>query len=1020
MIPVSLTLKGLYSYQQEQTIYFDKLVAAQLFGIFGAVGSGKSTILEAISFALYGDTERLNRSDSRNYNMMNLKSDLLLIDYVFQNFDQVTYRFVVQGRRNKKDFEDVRTFSRSAYRREGNNWIPLEVGNAEAVIGLNYENFRRTIIIPQGKFQEFLQLTDKARTEMLKEIFQLSKYEFFGQTVSLERKNAAQIQHIKGRLVAYEEVNETIIAEAAAKAKALEKAFASLKEVVADSEEKLREQMRLQQLFQELKHAEELQHTLSEQEDGYKQLEGKLNDYEYCERHFKHELLKQADVSGNMLKKENMLVENKQQLKVCETKLMQLQQDFAKIQQHFSQLDAVKQKMREYGQLILIKDIQHGINQLEGRLAKGKTFIQNAASEKEASSKHIERIKTLLLKMKAELPEGSLLGDIRTWFVQQESLKQQVLSNKRRYQELVGKKDERLTYRKTMLVDRSIDESIEPTEFANQAIKDMEKRVKLVEEEIAHDRIQLKLVEFATGLVSGEACPLCGSLDHPQPMQVKNVQEDLEQKTATRRKLLDDMKDWQDFLGQYAILNSEIRSAETALNEAQAYLHQDQKKLSDHLKTFIWEAYDPADSPSFYRMLSNIKTQEEEIKNLEASLIAHELSYKQAQQEQERYDHAIHELNNQFNQKQGSLESLMSQITMLDKDTVHDTKKEFILQTIAELTAYVQQTERLFKETQEVLEHEQREKLVLEERQDSLMHYLDSEGERLNSITRHLSAILADSPYESLDRVSIILGQDLDVSEIRQNIQTFKQKRYSAAEKVRFLQVQCSGKVFDITSFAVLQKAVLQRRERLEHIQNEHLLAKNELGRLTVQLNEKHVLHQQLTQTEKRAENLAVLRNMFKGNGFVSYISTVYLQQLCDAANKRFYKLTKQQLQLEITEKNDFQVRDFLNDGKLRLAKTLSGGQTFQASLSLALALAESVQQQQQAEQHFFFLDEGFGSLDKESLSIAFDTLKSLKKENRVVGIISHVEELQQEIDVFLRIKNDSFSGSDIKNSWEN
>ena len=99
--------------------------------------------------------------------------------------------------------------------------------------------------------------------------------------------------------------------------------------------------------------------------------------------------------------------------------------------------------------------------------------------------------------------------------------------------------------------------------------------------------------------------------------------------------------------------------------------------------------------------------------------------------------------------------------------------------------------------------------------------------------------------------------------------------------------------------------------------------------------------------------------------------------------------------------------------------KTLSGGQTFQASLSLALALAESIQKFNQSNQNFFFLDEGFGSLDKESLQIVFDTLKSLQKENRIVGIISHVEDLQQEIDTYLKITNDEEKGSIINSSWE-
>ncbi len=81
MIPIQLTIEGLYSYQARQTIDFENLTEAGLFGIFGTVGSGKSSILEAISFALYGETERMNSKEKRAYNIMNLKSDKSLIEF---------------------------------------------------------------------------------------------------------------------------------------------------------------------------------------------------------------------------------------------------------------------------------------------------------------------------------------------------------------------------------------------------------------------------------------------------------------------------------------------------------------------------------------------------------------------------------------------------------------------------------------------------------------------------------------------------------------------------------------------------------------------------------------------------------------------------------------------------------------------------------------------------------------------------------------------------------------------------
>jgi exonuclease SbcC len=181
MIPIKLTIQGLYSYQEKQVIDFTRLTSANLFGIFGSVGSGKSTILEAITFAIYGKTDRLNLSgDNRNYNMMNLKSNELLIEFDFETGkEQTAYKVVVRGRRNGKKFEEVKTLDRTAYRQEEGSWVPIEAESLEKAIGLSYDNFKRTIIIPQGQFQEFLQLGNKDRTQMMKELFNLDRFEMY-------------------------------------------------------------------------------------------------------------------------------------------------------------------------------------------------------------------------------------------------------------------------------------------------------------------------------------------------------------------------------------------------------------------------------------------------------------------------------------------------------------------------------------------------------------------------------------------------------------------------------------------------------------------------------------------------------------------------------------------------------------------------------------------------------------------------------------------------------------------------
>ncbi len=202
MIPITLTLKGVYSYKEKQTIDFRELSSDHLFGIFGTVGSGKSSILEAITFALYGKIERLN-SKGLKYNMMNLSSNEMFIDFTFQANNGNYYNSVSHFKRNSKKHGDINTGSRSCYRVDEHDFdskTPIASEELERVIGLTYENFKRTIIIPQGKFQEFLKLGAKDRSSMLEEIFDLEKFNLFYKTQSLINKYLTRRSEIEGSL----------------------------------------------------------------------------------------------------------------------------------------------------------------------------------------------------------------------------------------------------------------------------------------------------------------------------------------------------------------------------------------------------------------------------------------------------------------------------------------------------------------------------------------------------------------------------------------------------------------------------------------------------------------------------------------------------------------------------------------------------------------------------------------------------------------------------------------------------
>ena len=186
MVPVRLTLEGIYSYREAQTIEFNRLTEAKLFGIFGPVGSGKSTILEAMIYVIYGVIDRLN--NEVKYNLMNLQSDRLFVDFEFKAGEQGRdFRATVESKRNKKRFTDISVPKFLYHARKDGEWMPCTREDVIAAIGLNAQNFKRVVIIPQGKFQDFLMLRDKERTEMMMELFgELRRYDLGGKVAYLE------------------------------------------------------------------------------------------------------------------------------------------------------------------------------------------------------------------------------------------------------------------------------------------------------------------------------------------------------------------------------------------------------------------------------------------------------------------------------------------------------------------------------------------------------------------------------------------------------------------------------------------------------------------------------------------------------------------------------------------------------------------------------------------------------------------------------------------------------------------
>ncbi|TAH00919.1 MAG: SMC family ATPase [Sphingobacteriales bacterium] len=1025
MIPILLTIKGLYSYQQTQIIDFTKLIEGQLFGIFGAVGSGKSSILEAISFALYGDTERLNKAgDDRNNSMMNLNSNELFIDFIFKNHDDVEYRFTVKGKRNSKNFEDVKTLDRCAYKKENETWLPLEKPSAEEILGLSYTNFKRTIIIPQGKFQEFLQLTEGDRMKMLKEIFALEKYEFSLQTSALQKKNDEALHTLNGQLVHFEQTTPEGILEAEKKVESLETEVEKFKTEILVKEKQIKLQEEIKTLFSELEISQKQLDNLLGNQQTYQQYETKIKNYEYCTLHFKDNFSRKNELEANI----KTLEKNSEELNIlhlaCIQNLEDLEKNSIAINEQYLKLDDYKQEAAEYQHLLSLQKTLTETQTLTSRITKGQNFIETAIDKKTTADTKIINLKEQLKSQKNNLPDLSVLADLKTWFTKNQALQNNIqtvsndiLSSKANLQIVENQIKNEILHpvflnATNKITPQNAEQNIADLKqsFYNQTVE--------LQNQLANYNLQKKLGEFSEMLHDGEPCMLCGATHHPQILKVEDVEEQL--KTANiqiknNKKNNDELeiilRNLLNFTNKKELILQQIADFSSKLN----LINQEAEA---HLQKFIWLNYKVNDIDLVNAQFASAAQTQQDIKSTETTLEKEEASLVLATAELEKYKQAITDFNNQLAAKQAEKNTLQKQIKVLAVADFENFTETQLVEQSNQISQQINHIQTQYNQINNQLLVAGKTEISLAEQQKNTLSNLNLAQTTHQKIEENIKVELEKSIIQTQEEISAILVDNFDFEGLKNQVILYNQQLFNAKQNIQKLQNSCAGKTFDALIYQQNLDNFLLIRQKFEQTNSDFIKEKNALEIAIKNLAKKLILTTQLEKLQNRATNISTLKQLFSGSGFVSYMAQVHLQNLCANANQRFYALSRQQFRLEVNQKNVFLVRDYLNNGKTRLAKTLSGGQTFLASLSLALALAQSVQQQNKANQNFFFLDEGFGSLDKEALQLAFETLKQLRKENRIVGIISHVEDLQQEIDIYLTVVNDAFLGSQIKPSW--
>ncbi|MCX6306926.1 MAG: SMC family ATPase [Bacteroidetes bacterium] len=1026
MIPLKLTIEGLYSYRTRQTIDFTNLTQSGLFGIFGGVGSGKSSILEAISFALYGESERLNSRDKRNYNMMNLKSKKLLIDFEFRSHNDTRYQFVVLGSRNRNKFEDVGAFDRKAARFENGEWIPIPVSDIERITGLNYQNFRRTIIIPQGKFQEFLQLSSGERTTMLKELFNLSKYELSDKIARLDSRNNDTIQHLSGRLQEIGEVDPGKIAVLEKQKVNLQKELGKFKKELEAKEKQDQRAENLKKIAGIYEDQRKKQLKLQQSAAAMQDLDKKTREYELFAMFFKSDL---AQLEGL----EMSFRTGGEELESGQARLASLQKEsevirpvYENLRKEYESRDRLLRESEELAKFADVKKTGFELATHTGNAGSLKKQVQETAALVSNGKTRQKDLSLELESLKKSLPDIRIISGVKAWFTELKRLRQAVLDlQKKREERLISLKklnDEAIASLTRSGLFDIIPGEIDPARFLDrieQLKSGFEKELTITGTRISELQVLHKLEQYAAELQDGKPCPLCGSEAHPHILNPTDVAGNLESARDAKKEIEARL----DRCSRQATSLTASRANRDAILQQQKEFQGELDTLlateKAHALNFTWAGFDPENEHMLEEeenRFDTIKIQvvvcEQTLKNLGTEIDLNIQLHNRRSEELNRIDLKI-------SAAAGRMELLKQQITTIDTKSYQDFSAEQLLEKSGKLVRqHAALTEKFLQSEKQVTNLSKTITGLTGKIGEMERNHADLLGQ-LEKLRQKIDKQRGAHGDPELAYVVKVLKQELDVAAERSMIAAYNTSVEVVKKKLEELELELAGQTYDEAAHLVLKEEIKLLKQTIETNIRETGSLEKGINTMKSDAEKFAVLQQELETAELRRQDISELKNLFRGSGFVNYVSTVYLQNLCKAANERFYRLTRQKLGIELAEDNSFEVRDYMNEGHLRSVKTLSGGQTFQASLSLALALADSIHKLAASPENFFFLDEGFGTLDKEALEVAFETLKALRKENRIVGVISHVEEMQAEIETYLKVTNDEEHGSVVTRSWE-
>lgn len=454
------------------------------------------------------------------------------------------------------------------------------------------------------------------------------------------------------------------------------------------------------------------------------------------------------------------------------------------------------------------------------------------------------------------------------------------------------------------------------------------------------------------------------------------------------------------------------------LTRYQTLIAENEKKLEDLLKDIesnnqMKEEYQEIlENTKVDLGVEDIKAKQAEIKEkeskkekLEKDVTALKIKLNEIQEVGKLLEGKINTANAELVKIQTTFQETCENISVKQKNIISKVgTEENLKEKLRELTSNIRELEENFNKAEkdkteiEIVYNEVKEKVT------EITGRVNSLRERLEKEKVVLEAALKEENFTNISEVEQFILEKEVLVKFKEEIAKYDKDLSEMEINIRSFQERIGDRNLSKEQWEEIQHKKEEVEKNLNLTRDSMVTGKDNLKKLEDRLIKKNKILEEKQKVDKRIGLIEDLEKLFKGKKFVEYVATNQLKYIAVEACKKLREITGGTYGLEVDENGKFLIRDYKNGGAMRDASTLSGGETFLASLSLALALSAQIQLKGTAPLELFFLDEGFGTLDENLLEVVMDSLEKIHNDKLSVGIISHLDAIKNRIPVKLII----------------